>query len=137
LLPPGLASERPGLASLLRDALGRLGDSELERIGRELGDRPPLADLWTASGGHELYGYAVAPFDLDALNGHESLPVLGDDCLPFVRLGRKGRRPLLLGLVGYAAGRQFVANATARESTRHQGLVYTPPRDGVFRAARY
>lgn len=137
LIPSDVASSRPGLASLFRAALSRLDEPEVQRIVRELGPRPPLLALWRASGAEELYRYAVEPFDLGPIGGHEAVPALEDDCLPFVRLGRKGRRALLLGVASHAAARQFVANAQAEKAARHQGLACAPPTDGIFRAARY
>jgi hypothetical protein len=137
LLPPDLPSSRPGLDSLLRSLLARISEPEGQRIMRELGPRPQLVDLWRASGGGENYGYVVEPFDLDAVGSQDFRPALGDACLWFVRLGRMGRRALLLGLVNHAAGLQFVANAASRKVARHHGFAYAPPKDGIFRAARY
>jgi len=102
-----------------------------------LGEQPATIDLWRATGGDELYGYAIEPIDLDEADGSDTRPVLDDDCLPFVAIGRRGRRALLVALGSHAAGRTFIPNRANRASISHPGLVYAPPRDCVFRAARY
>lgn len=137
LLPPGLAASRPGFATLVADAMRHLSDAALEQIGQQLGQQPPITALWRAIGGEELYGYAIEPFDIDPRGLCESLPVLGEDCMSFVRFGRKGRRALHLALLNLAAGREFVPNRANRAAASHPGLAYAPPGDGVFRAARY
>jgi hypothetical protein len=136
LIPNGLDVSRPGFARLLRAVVTRLPEAEAQRIRHELGPRPPLLDLWNACGGRESYGYAIEPFDVDPGCGPQDAPALSDDCFRFVRIGRRGRRALALGLTSHASNRHF-AVSDLTSSAAHLGLAYAPRKDGVFRSARF
>jgi len=143
LLPPRVADERPGLASLLRRVLRRLTDEEYERLIDELGPHPPLDGLWRATGCAAEYAFAVTEQDLAETESQRSgptfPPLLADGCFPFVAMGRRGGRTLALALAFAAEGAAgSVSVPVCRDIVRETaGLRFVPRREGVFLAARF